>query len=178
MFLCLVCSCQKSLYQPQLIYIFQLIQKWSSWDNISFFPKNLLKTTPPHPQVAGGMRLDKALLMTGAGFGAASGELAPSQGTAGYQRAGEYILPSPRHHWNSRSLSGMEGEGLLHHSLRDLFGQCLRQSCYGVWCLGLTFIKCKLIKPNCFLACPGASPCVQNERCLQQMFLLLEPVSV
>lgn len=32
---------------------------------------------------------------------------------------------------------------------------------YGVWCLGFIAIRCKLIKPNCFLACPAITLCLE-----------------
>lgn len=155
------------------MYIFQLIEKWTCWDNK--FTEN---RSPTQPQVAGGMRLDKALLMTGAAPGAASGEVAPCPGTAGCQRAGENTLPSPRHHWKQEPKWHGKGRTVTPQSKGFDRTVCLRQSYYGVWCLGFMSIKCMLIKPNCLLACPSASPCVQNGRCLQQMFLLLEPVCV
>lgn len=42
-------------------------------------PKEFTENNSPHPQMAGGLCLDKALLMTEAALGASSGELAPSQ---------------------------------------------------------------------------------------------------
>lgn len=32
---------------------------------------------------------------------------------------------------------------------------------YGVWCLGFMTIRCKLIKPNCFLACRAITLCLE-----------------